>query len=137
VRFRHLDIGTQRANTLQKEEGVMRKKIASVVIVAAVLAASVSAQASKRVAGNTEISLPSSTRLLMSKQNVQSTEVGVRVCISPVGKPMSVVLERSSGYYELDEKIASEIKNWRYAPALIDGVAVPHCTLVGFKYLLM
>jgi protein TonB len=50
--------------------------------------------------------------------------VTVRVEVSADGLPMSVALEKSSGYGVLDQAALRAVKTWRFQPRAIGGVAM-------------
>jgi protein TonB len=50
--------------------------------------------------------------------------VTVRVEVSADGLPMSVALEKSSGYGVLDQAALRAVKGWRFQPRTIGGVAM-------------
>jgi protein TonB len=50
--------------------------------------------------------------------------VTVRVEVSADGLPMSVALEKSSGYGVLDQAALRAVKTWRFQPRTMGGVAM-------------
>ena len=57
-----------------------------------------------------------------------------RMCIDAGGGVTTLSLMQSSGFEDYDKKIAREMRLWRYRPFMVDGKAVPVCTVVTFIY---
>jgi protein TonB len=51
----------------------------------------------------------------------EAGRVIVRVLIGPKGRPMDVVLQRSSGFARLDQASLETVKTWRFEPAAHPG----------------
>jgi protein TonB len=58
------------------------------------------------------------------RQQIQGT-VLLRVLVDETGKPVNVVVERSSGHALLDRSASEQVlASWRFQPAIVDGKAV-------------
>jgi protein TonB len=58
------------------------------------------------------------------RQQMQGT-VLLRVLVDETGKPVNVVVERSSGHALLDRSASEQVlASWRFQPAIVDGKAV-------------
>jgi protein TonB len=59
------------------------------------------------------------------RQHMQGS-VLLRVLVDETGKPVNVLVERSSGYALLDRSAREQVlASWRFQPALVNGRAVP------------
>jgi protein TonB len=69
-------------------------------------------------------SAPLQFPLQAMRQQMQGT-VTLRVLVDETGKPISVVVEHSSGHALLDRSASEQVlASWRFQPAIVDGKAV-------------
>ena len=87
-----------------------------------------------RIAGDPQIHLPDATKQVMAAQGIMNLDVVVKLCLSDGGVPSSIDLTKPSGFSELDQKIAREMRGWRYRPYQLDGKPVRVCTAIVFHY---
>jgi TonB family protein len=57
-----------------------------------------------------------------------------KICLDTQGNVRNVVLVKSSGFPEYDDKIRTQMNSWRYRPYTVNGSAVAACTAVTFIY---
>jgi hypothetical protein len=87
----------------------------------------------ERVAGETRLALPRSTRSTLRAW--EPSEVTMRVCMSRDGMPVNVAILDGSGLVEADEGVKDTIlKTWRYQPYRANGDPIPVCQRVTFRY---
>ncbi len=61
--------------------------------------------------------------------------VVLRVTVGPDGRARAAVVQQSSGHPLLDDAaVAKVLRDWRFAPATRDGVAVTGTVLVPFAF---
>jgi TonB family protein len=70
----------------------------------------------------------------MVRDGVKRVSGTVTPCISADGGVTSATMLRSTGYDDYDTAIKSTVGNWRYRPVMLNGVATPACSAVGFIY---
>ena len=58
----------------------------------------------------------------------------LRVVVDREGRPTSVELVRSSGHARLDRAARESVREWRFRPVQVDGVAVPASGLVPVAF---
>jgi len=87
-----------------------------------------------RIAGEKNI-LPDDLTKVDIRRSGKSKLVGsYKLCISIEGTVTDVRQMKSTGFADYDEKIMSELRQWRYRPYLVDGKPAPVCTAVSFIY---
>jgi protein TonB len=69
------------------------------------------------------------------RQGVEGV-VLLRVAIAADGACSGVSIEKSSGHAALDDAAVAAVRNWRFSPALEDGVAVASELLVPIRFVL-
>jgi len=60
----------------------------------------------------------------ISRQLGEQGEVRLRIVVSPSGAPWRVTLEKTSGYWRLDDDARASALTWHFQPALRHGVPV-------------
>lgn len=71
----------------------------------------------------------------MSLRNGEEGTVLLLVKVDATGKPIDVELKKSSGYRELDKNAMKHVlANWRFHPAMHQGIAIPALALVPVNY---
>ena len=71
------------------------------------------------------------------RDSIREHEEGVvllRVFVDRVGRPTSVELVRSSGHARLDRAARESVREWRFRPVQVDGLAVPASGLVPVAF---
>lgn len=87
-----------------------------------------------RIAGEKNI-LPDTVTKGQIYRSGKSKVIGsYRLCVSSEGIVKSVKQMKSTGFADYDEKIMSELRQWRYRPYLVDGKPAPVCSAVAFIY---
>jgi periplasmic protein TonB len=72
---------------------------------------------------------------IVSLRNGEQGTVLLLVKVDATGKPIDVTLKKSSGYRELDKNaIKHVLANWRFHPAMHQGIAIPALALVPINY---
>jgi hypothetical protein len=87
-----------------------------------------------RIAGKLEITPDEKTKkaILASKKN---RLVGSwKLCLNNRGAISEVTVLKGTGVPAYDAKVESDMRGWRYRPWLVDGKAVPICTVVTVIY---
>jgi len=87
-----------------------------------------------RIAGNRNISLPPAVKAELTAQHKDRLSVAVKLCIDAAGVPDRVDIVGQTGFPEAERKIVEEIHAWRYRPYRVNGVAVPVCSAIAFRY---
>ena len=71
------------------------------------------------------------------RESIREHEEGVvllRVFVDRDGRPTSVELVRSSGHARLDRAARESVREWRFRPVQVDGLAVPASGLVPVAF---
>ena len=84
----------------------------------------------RRVAGNRNILPASRTQTRIQRDGRSSITAVIRMCLDPTGSVETLNVQRSSGYSDYDQRLLSEMRQWRYQL----NEAVPVCTTVTFNY---
>jgi TonB family protein len=87
-----------------------------------------------RISGETQIHPSTSTQSMMMRARDTLVHGSLLVCIATDGSVAKATLQRSTGYSEYDQALASAVRGWRYQPYRLNGVAVPACSSVTFEY---
>jgi TonB family protein len=87
-----------------------------------------------RISGQTQLHPDASTQNRMLRDGVSTTRVTVSLCIATDGGVASVKLLAPSRYNGYDAAIVAAVRDWRYQPYRVDGVAVRACSAVSFVY---
>jgi periplasmic protein TonB len=88
----------------------------------------------QRVAGTRELSLPAAVKQAMVARGTREAAAAVKLCLDASGRPARIEVMRSTGFPEADERIRLGMSEWRYRPYRVNGMAVPVCTAVVFRY---
>lgn len=83
-----------------------------------------------RVAGNEEIMPSTRTQDRINRDGRDLITAQVKMCLDPSGGVESVNIQQSSGYSDYDNRLLSEMRQWRYD---LDD-AQPVCTTITFNY---
>jgi len=75
---------------------------------------------------------PTAARRLRHEGNVT-----VKVLVSKNGDPSSVLLEKSSGFRELDESAVATVKRWRFRPGTKAGIPVDSEIVIPIRFRLV
>jgi periplasmic protein TonB len=86
------------------------------------------------MAGERNISPDDTTKTDIKTSGKDRVVTKYRMCIDAGGGVTTLSLMQSSGFADYDKKIAREMRQWRYRPFMVDGKAVPVCTVVTFIY---
>ena len=84
----------------------------------------------RRVAGNRNILPSSRTQTRIQRDGRDAITAVIRMCLDPTGSVETLNVQRSSGYSDYDQRLLSEMRQWRYQL----NEAVPVCTTVTFNY---
>jgi periplasmic protein TonB len=84
----------------------------------------------RRVAGNRNILPDSRTQTRMQRDGRDMVTGVIRMCLTPAGSVDSLNVVRSTGYSDYDNRLLSEMRQWRYQL----NEAIPVCTTVTFNY---
>jgi TonB family protein len=87
----------------------------------------------QRIAGNKIITPDEETAQQIARGDGKVKGV-VRLCLGSDGVVRSANIVVSTEFPAYDAKLEREIRNWRYQPYQVDGVATPVCTNVTFLY---
>lgn len=87
-----------------------------------------------RLSGNEQIYPPEMVRVEMLHQGKDVAQATVQVCVSARGQVDTVRLLKPTGFRAYDDVLVREIREWRYKPYLVDGVASPMCTVAVIIY---
>jgi protein TonB len=88
------------------------------------LASVLPAKAGDRARPESEIYNPKPVYPLLARQRGQEGETLLRVNVDAAGRVLAVDVERSSGFSLLDDAAVKGVRQWRFTPALRNGVAV-------------
>ena len=87
----------------------------------------------QRIAGN-KIIVPDDETAQQIARGDGKVKGVVRLCLGSDGLVRSANIVVSTEFPAYDAKLEREIRNWRYQPYQVDGVATPVCTIVTFLY---
>jgi periplasmic protein TonB len=88
----------------------------------------------QRIAGEKNIVPDDTTKNEIRSSGKDRIVSKYRLCIDAGGSVSTLSLVQSSSFADYDQKIAREMRQWRYRPFMVDGKAVPVCTVVTFIY---
>lgn len=88
----------------------------------------------ERISGNAQIRPPESVRVAMFRDGERSVQGMVKMCLSERGTVSSLRMLKRTTYQAYDQKILSQMKQWRYQPYRVNGQATAVCTTVTFIY---
>lgn len=72
----------------------------------------------------------------LARKRGQEGDVLIRVRVDASGSPVSVSVEKSSGYPLLDKAAENGVRKWRFTPARLNGMAVAGDVVVPVRFLL-
>ena len=81
-------------------------------------------KAGDRAKPESEIYNPKPVYPLLARQRGQEGEALLRVSVDAAGRVLAVDVERSSGFSLLDDAAVKGVRQWRFRPAVRNGVAV-------------
>jgi hypothetical protein len=121
------------AATGEGSTGVTAQKVVADRQEAAPVGTIVEVTDGERVAGETRLALPRSTRSTLRAW--EPSEVTMRVCMSRDGMPVNVAILSGSGFAGADDRVKDTImKTWRYQPYRANGDPIPVCQRITFRY---
>jgi TonB family protein len=88
------------------------------------------------IAGDKEIHLPPAAIQALSQKGQHQTILMAKLCVNTSGAVSSVDVTKSSGSADADRSVADKIHEWRFKPYLLNGQAVPVCTVKMFRYII-
>jgi TonB family protein len=88
----------------------------------------------RRIAGNSAIAPDGDTAQQIARSETREVRGKVKLCLSAEGRVVSTRMMQSTTFSAYDEKLEREIRQWRYQPYSVNGVATPVCTMVTFVY---
>lgn len=88
----------------------------------------------QRIVGDKYIFPDDDTKAALAESGRTQLVIPIKVCVSSTGGVTIVSVLKASGFPAYDEKLRATIKTWRYRPFLVDGAAVPVCSIVQFVY---
>jgi hypothetical protein len=94
----------------------------------------VTAIAGKRTFGRTTILPDDDTRRAIAVQGVTRTCPWFKLCLDERGVPAAIEVLRPSCFPRYEAQIMATMREWRYSPFMIDGVAVRVCTRITLCY---
>ncbi len=99
--------------------------------------AATSAQTSQQAQGSRQAEAISGRQPEYPYRAIQRNQQGrvlVALTVDAKGRASDIVLERSSGYYLLDQAVLSFVKRERFQPAMRDGLAISSRQEFGFLF---
>lgn len=88
----------------------------------------------RRISGNAAIAPDGDTAQQIARSDSREVRGKVKLCLSAEGRVTSTRMMQSTQFSAYDEKLEREIRQWRYQPYTVNGVATPVCTMVTFVY---
>jgi hypothetical protein len=89
-----------------------------------------------RISGNSRIEAPQNVKVLMQRADDDRVVGTIKLCVNDRGDVTRTSVARSTGYDDYDDRLVSEMSQWRYKPLIRDGAATPFCTFVTLVYLM-
>ena len=86
------------------------------------------------ISGDKRVHPDGSTRTMMLRDGKTRLVSIFKLCVSAAGKVASVQLMRSTGYRAYDGKLEGAMRTWKFRPFMVDGRAVPICSVYTFIY---
>jgi hypothetical protein len=91
----------------------------------------------KRISGNARIEAPNNVKVSMQRAGDSKVVGTIKVCGDKGGRVVRTSVAKSTGYEAYDDKLASEMSDWRYEPLLDeDGEPTSFCTFVTLIYVM-
>lgn len=90
----------------------------------------------KRTSGETKLApgMDIKEALIKLDKGAVALVASMRVCVTTSGLVSDVGVDLSSGYPSYDRMLFDNVRRWRYAPLIVDGVPKPFCTRVEIIY---
>lgn len=88
----------------------------------------------QRISGNKDIQPDEPTERQFQRKGQTGLIASVRICISASGSVSDLKVTRSSGSPSYDLQITTAMREWRYAPIMLEGKPSPACSLVHFVF---
>ncbi len=82
-----------------------------------------------RISGNEKIYPPESVKVDMLHQGKDTLQGTFQICVGTRGLIESVRIMKSTGYRSYDDELTGEMRQWRYRPYLVGGLASPMCAV--------
>ena len=73
---------------------------------------------------------------LIARQNGWQGVVYIKVLVSPEGRAVQVIVERSSGHEILDNSVLETVRKWQFFPARIGGVPLLSWVSIPIRFVL-
>jgi TonB family protein len=112
---------------VKKKEEVVKKKTTTITI---------PETDASRVSGNSRIEAPQNVKIQMQRADVHRVLGTIKLCVNDRGSVTRASVAKSTGYDDYDDKLVSEMSDWRYQPLVRDGAKTPFCTFVTLVYLM-
>ena len=91
----------------------------------------------KRISGDARIEAPNSVKVSMQRADESRVTGTIKVRADDHGRVVRTSVAKSTGYDAYDDKLASEMSDWRYEPLRdADGEPTPFCTFVTLIYVM-
>jgi hypothetical protein len=91
----------------------------------------------RRVSGNARIEAPNPVKVSMQRAGDDKVVGTIKVCGDERGRVVRTSVAKSTGYDAYDDKLASEMSDWRYEPPRDeDGEPTAFCTFVTLVYIM-
>ncbi|HEY4178612.1 MAG TPA: energy transducer TonB [Kofleriaceae bacterium] len=87
-----------------------------------------------RISGETQIMPSDPVKTEMMRDGRDNTVGSFKVCIDTSGRVASTAIVGSTKYASYDATITERVRDWRYKPYSVDGIPVPACSVVTFRY---
>jgi TonB family protein len=92
--------------------------------------------AALKIAGLEQIDAPLQVKQEMLEDGLRRTRATIKLCVDPDGFVAIATVLGSTGYPAYDRRLVDEMSRWQYRPLVVDGRAVPFCTVINLLYLL-
>jgi outer membrane biosynthesis protein TonB len=87
-----------------------------------------------RISGDPQIHPPEVVKVAIQRDGVDRVTGTFKLCVSASGQVASITPIKSTTYAGYDKRLVEGMRTWRYRPYVIDGRAVPVCSVVAFIY---
>jgi hypothetical protein len=89
----------------------------------------------RRTAGDREIVPDGDVMDVMRNRGMGRVVGAFKLCIDETGHVTSVTTLKTTSVVPYDQKIVREIRDWAFAPIVIDGRATAACSAVAFSFI--
>jgi TonB family protein len=86
------------------------------------------------LSGERDLHPPDTVVTQMTRDDHRKSVGVLKVCVATTGEVSSASMLRSTGYDGYDARLVAGVRQWRYRPVMVDGVAVAACGTVTFLY---